>query len=284
MGFIVIFIGGIIGVFTALKMRFAQSWIFFINMLFSIYAAVFLAPLFFPLLKEIPGISGYGNSIAVGGGFLVINFILKKIAEQVFPNSENELSLPAFSKIFSCIFGFLSGCFVISFVLYIFLQFPFSNNFPSEQVFRAASSKTLISAIHTVHSLSFQSFSLAAEDNLRNLRLLPKKKLPEPQTGKKTNKSGSAQPQGKQKKSDADASVKPSEAKADTGTESAHPQGKQKKSDADASAKPIPGRNPPNPKVNRKNPMPMHLQSRRKLKPAPGPETVSRTLDPHCAQ
>ena len=180
MGYIIIIVCGLIGAGSALKKKFLTCWIFLINVCFSLYLAIFLAPVLAPLL-EIPGLDdGYKSAIAVGGIFLLVNYILKIIAGQIISNPENDFKLPPISQLFSIAAGFLSGCMIVGLLLYCFIQTPVVNGFSQKKELRSAARKTLMGVVHTVNAFSFQSLTPEAETEMQSIRLLPKKKVPPP--------------------------------------------------------------------------------------------------------
>ena len=182
MGYLIILISGLIGAGSVLKKKFLPCWIFLINVCFSLYIGIFLAPLLVPLL-EIPGLDeGYKSAIAVGGVFLILDIILQKISEQIFPNSEVELPLPSFTLVFTLLSGFFSGILISAIVIYLFMQTPLAGVISTANNFRAASAKTLMAMVHTMNVFSWQTLSAEGETDLRKLRLLPK--LKKPDTGK----------------------------------------------------------------------------------------------------
>lgn len=182
MGYLIILISGLIGAGSVLKKKFLPCWIFLINVCFSLYIGIFLAPLLIPLL-EIPGLDeGYKSAIAVGGAFLILDIILQKIAEQIFPNSDVELPLPSFTLVFTLLSGFFSGILISAIVIYLFMQTPLAGVISTANNFRAASAKTLMAMVHTMNVFSWQTLSAEGEKDLRKLRLLPK--LKKPNTGK----------------------------------------------------------------------------------------------------
>lgn len=177
MGTLLVLIGGLIGAGSVYKKSFMANWIFLINLTFALYAAIFLAPLMVSLL-DIPGLdSGYKNIIAVGGIFLLVNYILKIIAGQIISNPENDFKLPPISQLFSIAAGFLSGCMIVGLLLYCFIQTPVVNGFSQKKELRSAARKTLMGVVHTVNAFSFQSLTPEAETEMQSIRLLPKKKV-----------------------------------------------------------------------------------------------------------
>ena len=184
MGVILILIGGLIGAGSVLKKNFLPCWIFLVNLCFSLYLGIFLAPLLIPLL-EIPGLDdGYKSAIAVGGVLLLFDVILNKITEQIFPGSDTELPLPSFTRFFTILSGLFSGSLISAIVLYLFMQTPLAGTLSNANNFRAASAKTLMTMVHTMNILSWQTLSPEGKNDLRTLRLLPKLKKPEKAPGK----------------------------------------------------------------------------------------------------
>ncbi|MBR4666330.1 MAG: hypothetical protein IKO93_20860 [Lentisphaeria bacterium] len=169
-------IGGLIGVGSGLKKSFVASWISMVNLSFSIYISVFLAPLAVSLL-DIPGLAaGYKNAIAIAGIFFIINFILPKITEQIIPNPDINFNLPSVSRFLSIFTCFLSGFMIAGILLYCFMQTPFVSGLPQKKELRATARNTLMGVVHTLNIFSFQSLSPEAEKELQAIRLIPKKK------------------------------------------------------------------------------------------------------------
>ncbi|MBE6371591.1 MAG: CvpA family protein [Lentisphaerae bacterium] len=169
-------IGGLIGAGSGFKKSFVSCWILLINFSFSIYISVFLAPLAVTLL-EIPGLTaGYKNAIAVAGIFLIVNFILQKITEQIIPNPDINFNLPPIAQIFSIAAGFLSGLMIAGILLYCFMQTPFVSGLSQKKELRATARNTMMGVVYTLNVFSFQSLSPEAEKELQAIRLIPKKK------------------------------------------------------------------------------------------------------------
>lgn len=214
MGYIIILISGLIGAGSVLKKKFLPCWIFLINVCFSLYIGIFLAPLLVPLL-EIPGLAeGYKSVIAVGGTFLILNIILQKTAELIFPNSDVELPLPPFALVFTILSGFFSGILISAIVLYLFMQTPLAGSISMANNFRAASAKTLMAMVHTLNVFSWQTLSAEGENDLRKLRLLPKLKKADGKNDKDADRKDAAAARTKgPDKTDKSAPAKPSEKK-----------------------------------------------------------------------
>ena len=183
MGTIFIIACGLIGAVSAGKQSFFKSWVFLVNFCFSVYIAVFLAPLAVPLL-EIPGLTpGIKIILSVGVIWIVVFLILKKIVESVFPGSGDDLPLPVLpAKLGSVLSGVLSGLVAGGLALFIFIQLPFFEMIPEQMQknFRSSSRKSLRTMIGTVNVFSFQSITPAGREDLRMIGLLPKKKEPAP--------------------------------------------------------------------------------------------------------
>ena len=189
MGTLLVLIGGLIGAGTGLKKSFVSGWISMVNLSFSIYISIFLAPLGVTLL-EIPGLSaGYKNAIAVAGIFFIVNFILQKITEQIIPNPDINFNLPPFAKIFSIVAGFLSGLIIAGILLYCFMQTPFVSGLSQKKELRATARNTMMGVVYTLNVFSFQSLSPEAEKELQAIRLIPaKKNAPPAQAGEQGRK------------------------------------------------------------------------------------------------
>ncbi len=220
MGTLLVLIGGLIGAGSGFKKSFAASWIFLINLSFSLYISIFLAPLVVSLL-EIPGLeAGYKNAIAVGGIFIIVQIILQKISEQIIPNPENDCHLPPIARLFSIAAGFLSGLLIAGILLYFFTQTPFVSGFPQRKELRATARHTMMGVVHTLNLFSFQSLTQEAKKDLQSIRLIPKKKTVPPakagEQGKDDQKNPSSPAENKPaedsvKKDSAASSAKPPE-------------------------------------------------------------------------
>ena len=208
MGTLLVLIGGLIGAGSGFKKSFVSCWILLINFAFSVYISVFLAPLAVTLL-EIPGLSaGYKNAIAVAGIFLIVNFILQKITEQIIPNPEINFNLPPFAKIFSLAAGFLAGLIIAGILLYCFMQTPFVSGLSQKKELRATARNTMMGVVYTLNVFSFQSLSSEAEKELQAIRLIPKKKTA---SSRETGEKDDDDPQERSKTAEnkpADGSVK----------------------------------------------------------------------------
>ena len=183
MGTIIIIVCGLIGACSASKQSFLAGWSFLVNFCIALYLAIFLAPTAVSLM-EIPGLpEGIKIVIAVGVVCVVLFLILKKIAEQVFPGTGNNIQLPsALEKISSACTGLLSGFVIGGLVLFIVFHLPFEEIIPEpmQKNFRSSSRKTLRTMIGTVNVFSFQSITPAGREDLRSIGLFPKKKEPAP--------------------------------------------------------------------------------------------------------
>ena len=174
MGLLSILIGALIGAGSAVNKNFTQCWIFCVNLCFSLYTGIFLAPLAASML-EIPNLpAGYKNAIAVGGVFIIADIVLNKITEQIFPDSGTPVNLPPPAKIASAAAGFFSGALITAVLIYCFMQMPMTTGLPVRKSFRAAAGKTLLTMVHSLNALSFQWLTPAGEEELRVLGILPK--------------------------------------------------------------------------------------------------------------
>ncbi|MBO4632484.1 MAG: hypothetical protein J5858_11230 [Lentisphaeria bacterium] len=177
MGLLSILIGALIGAGSAAKKNFTQCWIFCVNLCFSLYSGIFLAPPVASML-EIPNLAaGYKNAIALGGIFIIADIVLNKITEQIFPDSDVTVNLPpAAAKIGSAAAGFFSGALITAVLIYCFMQIPVTTGLPVRKNFRAAAGKTLLVMVHSLNSLSFQRLTPAGKEDLKDLGILPKMK------------------------------------------------------------------------------------------------------------
>ena len=250
MGTLLVLIGGLIGAGTGFKKSFVGAWISMINLSFSLYISVFLAPLAVTLL-EIPGLAaGYKNAIAVVGIFFIVNFILQKITEQIIPNPDINFNLPYIAKFLSIFTCFLSGLMIAGILLYCFMQTPFVSGLSQKKELRASARNTLMGVVHTLNSFTFQSLSPEAEKELQTIRLIPKKKTgssaesdeqdeedqPKPAENnpanvseKKDSAASSDDQQGKDDQKDQPKPVKKSKKKKDSAASSDDQQGNDQK-------------------------------------------------------
>ena len=157
MGTLAIIVCGFIGAGSAARKNFVSSWIFLVNLSFSLYLAIFLTPMAVPLL-DIPNLpAGCKNAIALGGLFLVLEFVLKKITDQVVPNPDADMPLPALpSKIISLCAGFFSGTLIAALILFCLVQTLVSLDATFRKNCQDASSKTFLVLVRTLNALSWQ--------------------------------------------------------------------------------------------------------------------------------
>ncbi len=200
MGSLLILIGGFIGAGSAAKKPFLLSWVFLVNLCFSVYIGLFAAPLLFPML-EIPGLdAGYKIVFAVYGMLFVSMIVLYKTVDSIFPNREVALNLPLLAeKIGTLVVGFLAGSLVVTLVLYAYCMCPFSAliESPAREPLKIASGKSLLRMVRTVNILSLQSVSTEGERYLQVLGVMPPPPPPParpPKKGKNTPANGSAVP------------------------------------------------------------------------------------------
>lgn len=181
MGIIVVLLGGVIGAVHAFRKKFVPCWLFLIDLAFALYVSIFVTPVILPLL-DFPGLKPeYKSVIVLAGVAVMVNFILKIITEQVIlQNEKDNFKLPALSRVFSVGAGFLSGIMVIGFFLYCFMQTPFAASLPHAQELHDTAGKTLMGVVRSINTLSFQSLSPEAEEDMKSLDLLPGKKSSEP--------------------------------------------------------------------------------------------------------
>ncbi len=205
MGTLLILIGGFIGAGSAAKKPFLLSWVFLMNLCFSIYLGLFAAPLIFPML-EIPGLdAGYKIIIAVYGTLFVSMIVLYKAVDSIFPNREIALNLPLMAeKIGTLVVGFLAGSLVVTLVLYCYCLCPFSSliESPAREPLKVASGKSLFRMVRIVNVFSLQSISIEGERYLQVLGVMPPPPPPPPRPPRKAKpvpSNGSAVPvEGKQ--------------------------------------------------------------------------------------
>ena len=157
MGTLAVIVCGIIGTVSAARKNFVPCWIFLVNLSFSLYLAIFLSPLVIPLL-DIPGLSaGCRNAIAAGALFILLEVALTKIADQVVPNPDENMPLPALpAKIISLCAGFFSGALIAALILFCLVQTGAAANADFRKNCRDASGKTILILVQTMDILSGQ--------------------------------------------------------------------------------------------------------------------------------
>ncbi len=177
MGTLAIIICGLIGAGSGVKKDFSQCWIFLVNLSFSLYVAILVNPLVVSLL-DIPGLpQGYKTSIALGVVFLLMDFILKKIVEQIWSDPDMSKILPELpAKIGSLIAGFFSGTLIAAIVLLCFVQTPFSEGISVRQSLQSASGNTMLILVRTMNGLSWQWGATAKMSQLNPLGIVPAEK------------------------------------------------------------------------------------------------------------
>ncbi len=189
MGTLLLFIGGFVGASSAAKKTFLQSWVFLVNLCFSAYLGIFLAPLVIPML-EIPGLDpGYKNAIAVFGLMFVAMVVLYKAVESIFPNREVSLALPALAeRIGSLTAGFFAGMVVVTLAIYCYCQCPFSSlvTSPSRESLKEVAGNSMLRMIRTVNIFSLQFISTEGERDLQSLGVLPPPPPAKPRPPRKT--------------------------------------------------------------------------------------------------
>lgn len=174
MGTLAIIISGFIGAVAASRIDFSRSWILLVNLSFSLYAAVFLTSPAVSLLT-IPDLAdGYKKAIALGGIFLVMNFVLKWVVEQVWSDPELADRLPKFpAKIASLLAGFFSGALLVSAVMLCFVQTPVSDRVAFRKDLQSASGKTLRVLVKTLNGFSWQWTDTEKMPELKALGIIP---------------------------------------------------------------------------------------------------------------
>ena len=198
MGTLAVIICGLIGAGTAARKDFSQCWIFLVNLSFSLYTAILLNPLVVSLL-EIPNLStGYKNAIALGGVFLLMDFILKKVVEQIWSDVDMTKYLPELPcKIGSLLAGFFSGALIAAIVILCFVQTPFSKGLSFRKNLRSASGNTMLILVKTMNGFSFQWVDTSKLPELKALGIVPS----DASSGKKVQKPAE-EPKDKAKSSD----------------------------------------------------------------------------------
>lgn len=150
-----------------------QTWIFFVNLVFSVYIALFIAPVIAGLIPEFTPSVDFCKLPAI---MFFLAFILVtalyKLTDGVSLKAHDAYSLPDLaSKIGGMFFGGLSGVVLLSFLCACACMMPFSENITNinRDTFADASRTTLKLTVKTLNFFSMQSTSREAEAVLNNI-------------------------------------------------------------------------------------------------------------------
>ncbi len=179
MGILAIIIFGLFGAFAGYRKGFSRNWIFLVNLCFSLYAAILLTPLTASLL-EIPDLApGYKNMIALGSIFLLMDYILTKVVEQIHPDPDIARLLPELPvRIGSLIAGFFSGALLAAVIMLCFVQTPYSAGLPFCGGLRSASGTTVLIMVKTMNGLSGQWLDTEEDSQLKALGIVSSEEEP----------------------------------------------------------------------------------------------------------
>ena len=175
MGTLIILGTAILGGLVCSKQTLYQSWIFLVNLAFSVYLALLLAPLVRDLAQPSLNLSRelapYLTPAAMLGLFLVLSILLYKITDAVIPKDFDDFPLPGLAdKIGAMGFAALSGAILAAFLVSCFCLMPFSQNILPDRTALADSGRGMLSVmVRTVNGFSLQGTSFEAERTLKEL-------------------------------------------------------------------------------------------------------------------
>ena len=150
-----------------------QTWIFFVNLVFSVYIALLIAPGIAGLIPEFtPGLDSC--KLPATMFFLAVILITAsyKLTDTVSLKAHDQYSLPTLaSKIGGMFFGGLSGAVLLSFLCICFCMMPFSENITNfnRDKFTDASKTTLKLTVKTLNFFSMQRMSREAEECFKRI-------------------------------------------------------------------------------------------------------------------
>lgn len=175
MGTLIILGTAILGGLVCSKQTLYQSWIFLVNLAFSVYLALLLAPLVRDLAQPSLNLSRelapYLTPAAMLVLFLVLIILLYKITDAVIPKDFDDFPLPGLAdKIGAMGFAALSGAILAAFLVSCFCLMPFSQNILPDRTALADSGRGMLSVmVRTVNGFSLQGTSFEAERTLKEL-------------------------------------------------------------------------------------------------------------------
>ena len=173
MGTLIILGTAILGGLVCSKQTLYQSWIFLVNLAFSVYLALLLAPLVRDLAQPSLNLSRelapYLTPAAMLVLFLVLIILLYKITDAVIPKDFDDFPLPGLAdKIGAMGFAALSGAILA--LVSCFCLMPFSQNILPDRTALADSGRGMLSVmVRTVNGFSLQGTSFEAERTLKEL-------------------------------------------------------------------------------------------------------------------
>lgn len=175
MGTLIILGTAILGGLVCSKQTLYQSWIFLVNLAFSVYLALLLAPLVRDLAQPSLNLSrelaSYLTPATMLVLFLVLIILLYKITDAVIPKDFDDFPLPGLAdKIGAMGFAALSGVILAAFLVSCFCLMPFSQNILPDRTALADSGRGMLSVmVRTVNGFSLQGTSFEAERTLKEL-------------------------------------------------------------------------------------------------------------------
>lgn len=175
MGTLIILGTAILGGLVCSKQTLYQSWIFLVNLAFSVYLALLLAPLVrdlaLPSLNLSRELAPYLTPAVMLVLFLVLIILFYKITDAVIPKDFDDFPLPGLAdKIGAMGFAALSGAILAAFLVSCFCLMPFSQNILPDRTALADSGRGMLSVmVRTVNGFSLQGTSFEAERTLKEL-------------------------------------------------------------------------------------------------------------------
>ena len=175
MGTLIILGTAILGGLVCSKQTLYQSWIFLVNLAFSVYLALLLAPLVrdlaLPSLNLSRELAPYLTPAVMLVLFLVLIILFYKITDAVIPKDFEDFPLPGLAnKIGAMGFAALSGAILAAFLVSCFCLMPFSQNILPDRTALADSGRGMLSVmVRTVNGFSLQGTSFEAERTLKEL-------------------------------------------------------------------------------------------------------------------
>lgn len=197
MGTLIILGMAVLGGLACSKQTLYQSWIFLVNLAFSVYLALLLAPLVKDLAQPSLNLSRelapYLTPAAMLVLFLVLIILFYKITDAVIPKDFEDFPLPGLAnKIGAMGFAALSGAILAAFLVSCFCLMPFSQNILPDRTALADSGRRMLSTmVRTVNGFSLQGTSFEAERTLKELTAYTP---PPPQTQNKRTEPENAVP------------------------------------------------------------------------------------------
>ncbi len=175
MGTLIILGTAILGGLVCSKQTLYQSWIFLVNLAFSVYLALLLAPLVRDLAQPSLNLGRelvpYLTPAVMLVLFLVLIILFYKVTDAVVPKDFDDFPLPGLAnKIGAMGFAALSGAILAAFLVSSFCLMPFSQNVLQDRTALADSGRGVLSMmVRAVNGFSLQGTSFEAERTLKEL-------------------------------------------------------------------------------------------------------------------